>query len=81
METFNNRKRNPSLDHKVGSTAKAAAEIHDFEKGFIRANVVDYDSFVACNGHKEAKEKGLIRQEGKDYIVKDGDIIEFLFNV
>ena len=68
---------------KVGSTApQAAGEIHtDFEKGFIRANVIDYDSFVKCNGLKIAKEKGLIRQEGKDYIVKDGDIIEFLFNV
>jgi len=85
LETFltTGEKETRAWTIKVGSTApKAAAEIHtDFEKGFIRANVVDYDSFVACNGHKEAKEKGLIRQEGKDYIVKDGDIIEFLFNV
>ena len=61
---------------------KAAAEIHtDFEKGFIRANVIHYDDFISCNGYKVAKEKGLIRQEGKDYVVQDGDIIEFLFNV
>jgi GTP-binding protein YchF len=61
---------------------KAAAEIHtDFEKGFIRANVIHFDDFVQCNGYKIAREKGLIRQEGKEYLVKDGDIIEFLFNV
>lgn len=67
----------------VGSTApQAAGVIHtDFEKGFIRANVVAYDDFVTTGGFKEAKEKGLLRQEGKDYIMKDGDVVEFLFNV
>ena len=67
----------------VGTCApQAAGAIHtDFEKGFIRANVVDYNTFVACGGQKGARDKGNIRQEGKDYVVKDGDVIEFLFNV
>ena len=66
-----------------GMTApEAAGVIHtDFEKGFIRANVISYEDFVASDGQKIAKEKGLLRQEGKDYVVKDGDVIEFLFNV
>lgn len=68
---------------KKGDKApQAAGVIHtDFEKGFIRANIVSYDDFVACNGLKLAKEKGLVRQEGKDYVMQDGDIVEFLFNV
>ena len=68
---------------KQGDTAsKAAGVIHsDFERGFIRANVVSYDDFVINNGWKGAKEKGVMRQEGKDYIMQDGDIVEFLFNV
>jgi len=61
---------------------QAAGVIHtDFERGFIRANIVSYNDFVANNGWKGAKEKGLMRQEGKDYIMQDGDIVEFLFNV
>lgn len=68
---------------KKGATApQAAGEIHtDFEKGFIRANILSFDTFVQCNGWKTAKEKGLIRQEGKDYIMQEGDVVEFLFNV
>lgn len=68
---------------KVGDTApQAAGVIHtDFEKGFIRANIIGFDAFVACNGWKTAKEKGLLRQEGKEYIMQDGDVVEFLFNV
>jgi len=68
---------------KRGDTApKAAGVIHtDFERGFIRANIVTYDDFIANNGWKGAKEKGLLRQEGKDYVMQDGDIVEFLFNV
>jgi len=68
---------------KKGDKApQAAGVIHtDFEKGFIRANITSYEEFVNCNGWKNAKEKGLVRQEGKDYIMKDGDIVEFLFNV
>ena len=85
LETFltTGEKETRAWTIPVGTVApKAAAEIHtDFEKGFIRANVIDYDAFVTCNGYKKAKEKGRVRQEGKEYIVKDGDIIEFLFNV
>jgi len=67
----------------IGATApQAAGEIHtDFEKGFIRAEVVSYDDFIACNGEHGAKEAGKLRLEGKDYIVKDGDIMHFRFNV
>jgi len=67
----------------VGATApQAAGKIHtDFEKGFIRAEVVSYDDFVACNGEQGAKDAGKWRLEGKDYIVADGDVIHFRFNV
>lgn len=68
---------------KIGDTApKAAGEIHtDFEKGFIRAKVVAYEEFIANKGWKGAQESGVLRLEGKEYIVKDGDLMEFLFNV
>ena len=60
---------------------KAAARIHtDFEKGFIRAETVSYDDFVSCNGWTEAKAMGKMRLEGKDYTVKDGDVLNFRFN-
>lgn len=60
----------------------AAGKIHsDFERGFIRAEVVAYDDLIACGSHLAAKEKGLVRSEGKEYIVKDGDVILFRFNV
>jgi GTP-binding protein YchF len=66
-----------------GATApQAAGVIHtDFERGFIRANIVSYDDFVKLGGTKEARDKGVLRQEGRDYVMKDGDIVEFLFNV
>lgn len=61
---------------------QAAGKIHtDFERGFIRAEVVSYDDLMSCGSHTAAKEKGLVRLEGKDYIVKDGDIMLFRFNV
>ncbi len=61
---------------------QAAGKIHsDFERGFIRAEIVSYDDLMACKTHAAAKEKGLVRLEGKDYVVKDGDIILFRFNV
>ena len=61
---------------------QAAGKIHsDFERGFIRAEVVSYDDLIACGSHAAAKEKGLVRLEGKDYVVQDGDIILFRFNV
>jgi len=67
----------------VGATApKAAGVIHtDFEKGFIRAEVVSYEDFIAHNGEQGAKDAGKWRLEGKDYIVQDGDVIHFRFNV
>jgi GTP-binding protein YchF len=61
---------------------KAAGKIHsDFEKGFIRAEGIGYDDLVKCGSLAEARKKGLLRLEGKEYIVKDGDILTFLFNV
>ena len=61
---------------------QAAGKIHsDFERGFIKAEVVAYDDLIACGSEKAAREKGLIRIEGKEYIMKDGDIVEFRFNV
>jgi GTP-binding protein YchF len=67
----------------IGATApNAAGKIHtDFEKGFIRAEVVAYDDYIAGNGEQGAKEAGKWRLEGKDYIVQDGDLIHFRFNV
>ena len=68
---------------RAGATApQAAGVIHtDFERGFIRAEVASYDDFVACNGEQGAKEAGKLRLEGKDYTVRDGDVIHFRFNV
>ena len=68
---------------KVGATApQAAGKIHsDFERGFIRAQTISYDDFIKYNGEVGARENGKLRSEGKDYIVKDGDLFEFLFNV
>jgi ribosome-binding ATPase YchF (GTP1/OBG family) len=61
---------------------KAAAVIHnDFEKGFIRAEVISYDDFIAHDGEAGAKEAGKMRLEGKEYIVQDGDVMHFRFNV
>ena len=68
---------------KVGATApQAAGEIHtDFERGFIRAEVIAYDDFVAGRGEQGAKEAGRLRVEGKDYVVAEGDVMHFRFNV
>lgn len=68
---------------RIGDTApKAAGVIHtDFEKGFIRAQTIAYDDFIACKGEQGAKEAGKMRSEGKDYVVQDGDVLNFLFNV
>jgi ribosome-binding ATPase len=61
---------------------QAAGVIHtDFEKGFIRAEVIGFDDYIACSGESGAKEKGLMRLEGKEYVVKDGDVMHFRFNV
>lgn len=68
---------------KMGTRApQAAGKIHtDFERGFIKAEVVNYQDLLDCGSYSGAREKGLVRMEGKDYIVKDGDVILFRFNV
>ena len=68
---------------KRGTKApQAAGKIHtDFERGFIRAEVVNFDDLMACGSMNAAKEKGLVRSEGKEYVMKDGDIVLFRFNV
>ena len=67
----------------IGDTApQAAGVIHtDFERGFIRAQTIAFDDFIACKGEQGAKEAGKMRSEGKEYVVKDGDVLNFLFNV
>lgn len=67
----------------IGDSApQAAGKIHgDFEKGFIRAETIAFDDFVEFGGEKGAKEAGKLRSEGKEYIVQDGDVVHFLFNV
>jgi GTP-binding protein YchF len=67
----------------AGDTApQAASVIHtDFEKGFIRAQTISFDDFIAYKGEAGAKEAGKMRAEGKEYVVKDGDVLNFLFNV
>ena len=67
----------------VGALApQAAGVIHtDFEKGFIRAEVIAYDDFIACKGEHGAKEVGKMRLEGKEYVVREGDVMHFRFNV
>ena len=71
------------MDDPRGATApQAAGVIHtDFEKGFIRAEVIAYDDYVACKGEHGAKEAGKMRLEGKEYVVQDGDVMHFRFNV
>ena len=68
---------------KKGATApEAAGVIHtDFEKGFIRAEVISYNDFITYNGEQKSKEAGKMRLEGKEYIVQDGDVMHFRFNV
>ena len=67
----------------TGSTApQAAGAIHtDFEKGFIRAEVIAFNDYITLGGEAKSKEAGKMRLEGKDYIVKDGDVMHFRFNV
>jgi ribosome-binding ATPase YchF (GTP1/OBG family) len=61
---------------------EAAGRIHsDMERGFIRAEILHYDDFVRLGGLSQAKDKGLLRSEGKEYVIKDGDIVLFRFNV
>jgi ribosome-binding ATPase YchF (GTP1/OBG family) len=67
----------------VGDTApQAAGVIHtDFERGFIRAQTIAYNDFITLGGEAKAKEAGKMRSEGKEYVVQDGDVMNFLFNV
>jgi len=68
--------------HKGDTGPQAAGVIHtDFERGFIRAQTIAFEDFIACKGEQGAKEAGKMRSEGKDYVVKDGDVLNFLFNV
>ena len=68
--------------HKGETASQAAGGIHtDFERGFIRAEVISCDDYVACGGEQGAKEAGKMRLEGRDYVVRDGDVIYFRFNV
>ena len=68
--------------HKGDTAPKAAGVIHtDFERGFIRAQTIAFDDFIQYKGEQGAKEAGKTRAEGKDYVVQDGDVLNFLFNV
>ena len=68
--------------HKGDTAPQAAGVIHtDFERGFIRAQVISYEDFIALGGETKAKEAGKMRVEGKEYVVQDGDVMHFLFNV
>ncbi len=68
--------------HKGDTAPQAAGVIHtDFERGFIRAQTISFEDFIACKGEQGAKEAGKMRAEGKEYVVKDGDVMNFLFNV
>ncbi|MCE1172496.1 MAG: redox-regulated ATPase YchF [Azovibrio sp.] len=68
--------------HKGDTAPQAAGVIHtDFERGFIRAQTIAYEDFIAFKGEQGAKEAGKMRSEGKEYVVKDGDVLNFLFNV
>ena len=68
--------------HKGDTAPQAAGVIHtDFERGFIRAQTISYEDFIQFKGEAGAKEAGKMRAEGKEYVVKDGDVLNFLFNV
>ena len=68
--------------HKGDTAPKAAGVIHtDFEKGFIKAEIVSYDDLMAHGSMADAKSAGKVRMEGKDYVMHDGDVVEFRFNV
>jgi ribosome-binding ATPase YchF (GTP1/OBG family) len=68
--------------HAGAKAPNAAGEIHtDFERGFIRAETIAFDDYVACKGEAGARETGKLRAEGKEYVVQDGDVMLFRFNV
>jgi ribosome-binding ATPase YchF (GTP1/OBG family) len=68
--------------HAGAKAPEAAGEIHsDMQRGFIRAETIAFDDYIACNGETGARDAGKLRQEGKEYVVKDGDVLHFKFNV
>ena len=68
--------------HRGAKAPEAAGEIHtDFERGFIRAETIAFDDFIACGGEAAARDAGKLRSEGKEYVVQDGDVLLFRFNV
>ena len=68
--------------HQGAKAPDAAGEIHsDMQRGFIRAETIAYDDYVALGGENPAKEAGKLRQEGKEYVIHDGDVLHFKFNV
>jgi ribosome-binding ATPase len=68
--------------HRGATAPQAAGVIHtDFERGFIRSETISYADFVACGGEQGAKDAGKMRSEGKDYVVQDGDVVHFRFNL
>ncbi|EEF25957.1 conserved hypothetical protein, partial [Ricinus communis] len=75
------RKRAPGPSNRARRLRRPPGVIHsDFERGFIRANTIAYDDYIAYNGETGAKEAGKARDEGKEYVVQDGDVIHFRFN-
>jgi hypothetical protein len=80
--TFNDKEVRAWTIHSGATAAKAAGTIHtDFERGFIKAETVDWESLVKCGSIGHARETGHYRIEGRDYVVKDGDVLLFRFNV
>jgi ribosome-binding ATPase YchF (GTP1/OBG family) len=68
--------------HEAATAPEAAGAIHsDFQRGFIRAEVISYDDYIARRGEQGAREAGQLRLEGKTYVVREGDVIHFRFNV
>ena len=68
--------------HAGAKAPEAAGEIHsDMQRGFIRAETIAFEDYLSCNGEAGAREAGKLRQEGKEYLVKDGDVMHFKFNV
>ena len=77
-----NMEADPKWDGLSAKAPEAAGEIHtDFERGFIRAETIAFDDFIRCGGESGAREAGKLRSEGKDYVVQDGDVLLFRFNV
>ena len=82
MSKDNNKSTKTKAPKEQPKAPQAAGKIHtDFEKGFIRAEIVSYDDLISAGSMAAAKEKGKVRLEGKEYVVQDGDVVLFRFNV